>query len=442
MFTKMTIKDVRPRGLNVLVRVDYNVPLKEVASSADASAVSTDADASVSSNAAVSTGAAAPNVSSVATSPTPHVEIESDLRIRASLPTIEYLHKKGARRIILCSHLGRPEGKKVPELSLRPVAERLKELLSDYKVNFIDDVSGPDVEEAVEKTPVGGILLLENLRFYPGEEANSAEFAREIAESTHADLFVQDGFAVVHRAHASTDAITKEVPSVAGLLLEKEMNGLSKISENPAHPFVMVLGGAKVDDKQPLIEKLAPLADKILVGGKIAADGYDPLEGARSSDASAGTSSALASKIIVAKDFATDAEGKRLDISKAAAEDFTRELDGAKTVLWNGTMGKVEEAEYVKGSEAIAKKLSDLTKSGTTTVICGGDTSGYVENLQEQARTNSPASSSSSDTSGTFVPSDTSGTSLDFTLVSTGGGAALELLSGLPLPGVDSLDDK
>ena len=151
MFTKLTVKDVKVRNQNVLVRVDYNVPLKDG-------------------------------------------EITDDLRIKASLPTIEYLIKKGARRVILISHLGRPEGKRVKELSLRPVAERLKELLPDNKVNFIDDVSGPDVEEAVEKTPVGGVLLLENLRFFPGEEKNSSEFAREIAECTKADLFVQDGF--------------------------------------------------------------------------------------------------------------------------------------------------------------------------------------------------------------------------------------------------------
>lgn len=358
MFPKLTLKDARPRGQNVLVRVDYNVPLKDG-------------------------------------------KVASDLRIRASLPTIEHLRKKGARRIILISHLGRPEGKKVPELSLKPVAERLKEFLPDAKVGFIADVSGPDVEEAVEKTPVGGILLLENLRFYPGEEANSAEFAREIAETTHADLFVQDGFAVVHRAHASTDAITREVPSVAGLLLEKEITELSRVSENPAHPFVMVLGGAKVDDKEPLIAKLAPLADKILVGGKIAADGYGESE-----------------KIIVAKNFATDSEGAKLDISAEDAESFAEVLKSAKTILWNGTLGKVEDKEFAKSSEKIAKVISDQTKSGATTVVCGGDTTGFIENLQE------------------------TDSSLAFTLVSTGGGAALEFLSGEPLPGLNSLDDR
>ena len=233
MFTKQTVKDVKVRNQNVLVRVDYNVPME-------------------------------------------NGKITDDLRIRASLPTLEQLIKKGARRIILISHLGRPEGKKVPELSLKPVAERLAELLTDQKVGFVDDVSGPDVEEAVKKTPVGGILVLENLRFFPGEEKNSSEFAREIAETTGADLFVQDGFAVIHRAHASTDAITKELPSVAGFLVEKEVTELDKLLTSPAHPFVIIIGGAKVDDKQPLIDKLSPLADAIFVGGKIAADAIHP----------------------------------------------------------------------------------------------------------------------------------------------------------------------
>ncbi len=360
MFSKLTIKDARPRGQNVLVRVDYNVPLKDG-------------------------------------------QITDDLRIRASLPTIEYLKKKGARRIILCSHLGRPEGKKVPELSLRPVAERLKELLPDYKINFIDDVSGPDVEEAVEKTSVGGILLLENLRFFPGEEANSAEFAREIAESTHADLFVQDGFAVVHRAHASTDAITKEIPSVAGFLLEKEVTTLSGLLDNPRHPFMLILGGSKVEDKQPLIDALSQKVDEVFVGGKIAADGY-------TSDQKS---------VHVATEFRTNAEGQKLDLADSATEELTKSISKeSQTILWNGVLGKVEETEFARSSEKVARSISDATKRGATTVICGGDTSGFVENLCK------------------------ADSSLEYSLVSTGGGAALELLSGLPLPGVESLDDK
>ena len=358
MFSKMTLKDVKVRGQNVLVRVDYNVPMEGG-------------------------------------------KITDDLRIRASLPTIEYLVKKGARRVILISHLGRPEGQKVPELSLKPVAERLAELLPGQKVGFIGDVAGPDVEEAVEKTPVGGILLLENLRFYPGEEKNSADFAREIAECTHASLFVQDGFAVIHRAHASTDAITHEVPSVAGFLVEKEVTELTRVTEHPAHPFFVVIGGSKVEDKQPLIDKLVGVADRVFVGGKIAADGY-------SSDNP---------KITVATDFATDSEGNKLDLSESAATEIATEITNeAKTVLWNGALGKVEDEEFAKGSRILAEAIG--RKAGLTSVICGGDTSGFVENLLKEEP------------------------DLHFTLISTGGGASLELLSGLDLPGLDALDDK
>lgn len=357
MFTKQTIKDTHIRNLNVLVRTDYNVPLKDG-------------------------------------------EITDDLRIKASIPTLEYLVKKGARRIIVVSHLGRPDGERKKELSLAPVAKRLAELMPENKVSFVADVSGPDVEEAVEKTPVGGILLLENLRFYPGEEKNSSEFAREIAETTHADLFVQDGFAVIHRAHASTSAITKEVPSVAGFLVEKEVSTLSKAAENPAHPFTVVIGGAKVDDKQPLIDELSKVADHIYVGGKIAADGYT------SSD----------SKITVAKDFVEAEDGSKRDIGEASVDELMSIIEKSKTVLWNGTLGETENPKFAKASEKLAEYLG--THPEITSIICGGDTSGFVENYQKAHE------------------------NMQYSLVSTGGGASLELLSGLDLPGVDSLDEK
>ncbi|MBR3264304.1 phosphoglycerate kinase [Candidatus Saccharibacteria bacterium] len=354
MFDKLTIADIKLRGQTILVRVDYNVPIKDGV-------------------------------------------ITDDLRIRASLPTLEMLEKKGARRIVLISHLGRPEGKKVPELSLKPVADRLKELLPARKVFFVSDVSGPDVEEAVEALPVGGILLLENLRFFEGEEKNSAEFAKEIVDATHADLFVQDGFAVVHRAHASTDAIAKELPSVAGLLLEKEVTSLMKISESPAHPFVVIIGGAKVEDKQPLIEKFAPIADKIIVGGKIAADGY---------------TTALPN-IYVVEDFLDDS---KRDLGPISLEKIVDLVKNAKTVLWNGLLGVAEDPNYAAGSTALATTLGE--KKGITSVICGGDTSGFVENLVKKHP------------------------ELSFSLISTGGGAALDLLCGEPMPGIEALDDK
>ena len=350
---KLGIQDVKIRGQNVLVRTDYNVPMKDG-------------------------------------------KITDDLRIRASLPTLELLRKKGARRIIVISHLGRPEGHKVPELSLKPVAERLQELLPDAKVSFIDDVAGPDVEEAVEKTPVGGILVLENLRFYPGEEADSADFAREIAECTRGDVFVQDGFAVVHRAHASTDAITREMTSVAGLLLEKEIEGLSKLIDAPKHPFLVIIGGAKVDDKQPLIDKFGKIADNIAVGGKIAADGY---------------TTALPN-VYVAENFS---DASKRDIGEKSVAKIVEMVKNAKTVLWNGTLGLVEEPEFVRGSVAVAEAIGRA--EGITSVICGGDTTGFVENLQATEP------------------------DLHFSLISTGGGAALEYLVGEALSGVEALDD-
>ncbi|MBQ6395979.1 phosphoglycerate kinase, partial [Candidatus Saccharibacteria bacterium] len=190
MENKLTLKDAKVRDQVVLVRVDFNVPLKDG-------------------------------------------EITSDFRIRAALPTINYLREKGAKKIILISHLGRPEGKKDKSLSLKPVALKLAELLPGVQVDFVDDVSGPDVEDAVSKVKKGGVLLLENLRFYPGEEKNSDNFICEIVDSTGANVFVQDGFAVIHRAHASTSAISKQLPVYAGLLLEKEISTLEKILKKP-----------------------------------------------------------------------------------------------------------------------------------------------------------------------------------------------------------------
>lgn len=368
MFQKKTVRDVEIDGKNILVRTDYNVPL-------------------------------APLDEAEVTGDTTLQRITSDLRIRASLPTIRYLLEHHAAKIILMSHLGRPDGKRDPQLSLKIVATRLAELLPGVPVSFVDEVSGPEVEMAVEDLPEGGVLLLENLRFSPEEEANSEEFAREIINSTHVELFVQDGFAVVHRAHASTAAITQLLPSVAGLLLEKEVKTLHEVMEQPQHPFVVVIGGAKVADKQPLIDRFLPLADQILIGGKIAADGYiadDP-------------------KVYVAEDFDEDGSGAKLDIGPIATGKFAEILQPAQTVLWNGVLGKVEDPAYATASTIVAKILG--TAEHATTVVCGGDTAGFVEELASEDP------------------------ELHFSLVSTGGGAALELLSGKDLPGVDGLED-
>lgn len=357
MFNKKTVQDISVKDKTILVRTDYNVPIKDN-------------------------------------------QVISDLRIRASLPTINYLLENGAKKIILISHLGRPEGTRNRELSLAPVAKTLAALLPERTVEFIDDVSGPDVESAVDNLPIGGILLLENLRFFPGEEKDSSDFAAEIIESTHADIFVQDGFAVIHRAHASTSAITKDLPSVAGLLVEKEVSTLTQVSENPESPVLVIIGGAKVEDKQPLIDKFLSKAETIAVGGKIAADGYV----------------ASNPKIYVATDFAENAEGAKLDIGPNSTNRIVELVNSAKTVIWNGVLGLVEEPEFATSSLAVARAIGE--RQGITSVICGGDTAGFVENLVE------------------------SEPGLSYSLISTGGGASLELLSGLSLPGLDCLEDK
>lgn len=376
MFSKKTVRDIDVEDKIILVRTDYNVPLVPIE-------------------------AGELEHEPIVVNPTSdqNLQIASDLRIQASLPTIKYLLEHKAAKIILMSHLGRPDGKRDKSLSLRLVAEKLAELLPGVVVNFVDDVSGPEVEMAVEDLPDGGILLLENLRFSPEEEANSEEYAREIVDSTHAELFVQDGFAVVHRAHASTDAITHLIPAVAGLLLEKEVKTLTKITASPEHPFVVIIGGAKVADKQPLIDKFLKLADAIYVGGKIAADGYRPSD----------------PKILVATDFDEDGTGAKLDIGPVSTAKLVELLQSAKTVLWNGVLGKVEDAAYATSSTIVAKILGE--NPAITSVICGGDTAGFVESLCAE----DPA--------------------LQYSLISTGGGAALELLSGQDLPGVDGLED-
>lgn len=390
-----TLKDIDVKDKIVLVRTDYNVPLKDG-------------------------------------------QIESDLRIRASLPTIEYLREQGAKKIILMSHLGRPKGPS-EDLSLRNVAVHLGTLLSSGRsgalaqvllprktvspnasdnsqdsslmpskmgssasnnpqVQFIDQISGEKVKQAVEDLPDGGILLLENLRFDPREKENSLELAQEIVESTGAEVFVQDGFAALHRAHASTDAITKLLPSVAGKLVEKEVAGLVKVLTDPERPLVVVIGGAKVEDKSPLIEKFEETADKILVGGKIAADGY----------------AANDDRIYVTEDFDEDAEGTKLDIGPLSAGKILEKLKDAKTVLWNGVLGKVEDPAFSTSSEMVAKFLGE--HSEITSIICGGDTAGFVEELMEK------------------------NPELSYSLVSTGGGAALVLLTGGEMPGLAALE--
>lgn len=347
-----TIHDIDFKNQTVLVRVDYNIPLK-------------------------------------------NGKITDDLRIRASLPTLNYLMEHGAKHIILISHLGRPEGKPDNKLSLAPVADRLKKLLPDIKLAFHPL---PKPNESIAIPDDTKILLLENLRFDPGEEANSKDFIQNIINATNPDVFIQDGFAVIHRAHASTDAVTKLLPSYAGLLIEKEVQNLESAIQNPAKPVLLIIGGAKVEDKQPLIDKFTTIADQIYVGGKIAADGYK----------------SKSPKIHVANDFDENSKGEKLDIGPLSTGKLAGFITDAKTIIWNGLLGYTEDPTYATSSTITAELIGE--HQDATTIICGGDTTGFVENLAK------------------------SHPSLNYSLISTGGGAALEFLLGKDLPGLKNLN--
>lgn len=348
-----TIKDLDLKDKTILMRVDYNVPLE-------------------------------------------NGKITDDLRIRASLPTINYLLENEVKKIILISHLGRPEGKENPEFSLSPVADSLRELLPNEKIGFY---SLPNPGEKIPIPADVKITLLENLRFDPGEEENNADFIKNIIDAVDADVFVQDGFAVVHRAHASTDAVKNFLPIYAGFLLEKEVANLSKVLENPEHPVLLIIGGAKVDDKQPLIDKFVDIADHILVGGKIAADGYE----------------AKNEKIIIANDFDEDAEKNKLDIGPVSTAEFVKYINEARTVIWNGCLGKTEDPAFATSSSIVADAIGKA--ENLTSIICGGDTTGFVENYMKTHP------------------------DLNYSLISTGGGASLEFLLGKKLPGIEAVQN-
>ena len=356
-----TIRDFNPKDKTILVRVDYNVPLKDGA-------------------------------------------VADDLRIRASLPTLKYLLDHGAKRLILISHLGRPEDKYDPNFTLSPVSEALHELLPEISPDFTDEhkigfYSLPTAGEKIAIPDSVKVALLENLRFDPGEKKNSADFIKSIIDATNAEAFVQDGFAVVHRAHASTDAVKNFLPVYAGFLVENEVKNLTAAIENPTKPVLLIIGGAKVEDKQPLIEKFTPLADQIFVGGKIAADGYH-------SDNE---------KITVADDFDADEAGRKLDIGPLSTAKLANYITDASTIIWNGVLGLVEDPPYDTSSTITAELIGE--KRGATTIICGGDTTGFVEKLSEKH------------------------SDLDYSLISTGGGAALEFLLGKELPGLKAIEN-
>jgi len=389
---KKTVNEIDVANKRVLVRLDLNVPLE---------------------NGAVS----------------------DDTRIRAALPTLQYLLEHNSVPI-LCSHLGRPKGKPDPKYSLKPVAERLSQLL-DRSVQMAPDCIGPRVEDMARKIPRGAVLRLENLRFHAEEESNDPEFARALASL--ADVYVNDAFGSAHRAHASTAGVAAYLPAVAGFLMEKELTFLGQALSAPARPFVAVLGGAKVSDKIGVIHNLLKKVDLLLVGGGMAntffkAQGKavaeslvenDKLDEARTLMSKAGSKLILPVDVVVADRMDREAQKRTvsvdavpvgwriLDIGPESVKRFTQHLRTARTVVWNGPMGVFELEPFATGTFAIAQALAEL--SAATTIIGGGDSASAVERAGVADR---------------------------MTHISTGGGASLEFLEGKKLPGVTILADR
>lgn len=393
---KKTIRDIDVAGKKVLVRCDFNVPLNK------------------------ETG-----------------EITNDLRIVSALPTIKYLLEHNAK-VILCSHLGKPKGEVKPELSLKPVAKRLSESLG-FEVKLAKDIVGDDAKTLANNLKEGEAILLENVRFDKREEANDAEFSKELASL--ADIYVNDAFGTAHRAHSSTAGVADYLPAVCGFLIEKEVKMLGDALDNPVRPFVAILGGAKVSDKIKVIEKLIEKADSIIIGGGMTytflkAMGYnvgdsicelDRIDLAKETMKKAeekGVKLLFPVDTVCGKEFSNDTEIKTvdskeipdgwqgLDIGPESIKIFTDELRKAKTVMWNGPLGVFEFENFAKGTNAIAKVLSEID---ATTVIGGGDSAAAVEK-------------------GGFADK--------ITHISTGGGASLEFLEGKPLPGIECLENK
>jgi phosphoglycerate kinase len=391
---KKTIEDIDVEGKKVLVRVDFNVPLDEKGN------------------------------------------ITDDTRIRAALPTINYLIERGAI-VILVSHLGRPKGKVQERLRMDPIAQRLAELL-DKEVIKTDDCIGDEPKQAIEDMREGDVLLLENVRFYPGEEANDPEFSKQLAEL--ADVYVNDAFGTAHRAHASTVGVAEFLTAVSGFLMKKELEYLGKALENPERPFVSILGGAKVSDKIGVIKNLLTKVNYLLIGGGMAftflkAKGLEigrslleedklSLAGELIKEAEdKGVKLLLPVDVVVAPELKPDAPYKRVkveeippdwmgvDIGKETVEEFSNIIKQAKTVVWNGPMGVFEMKPFAAGTKGIA---SALAESGAVTIIGGGDSAAAVEQL---------------------------GYADKMTHISTGGGASLEFLEGRELPGVKALND-
>lgn len=396
---KLTIDDLDVKGKRVLVRVDFNVPLKEDEQG--------------------------------------NLVVADDTRIREALPSIRALMQAGAK-VILMSHLGRPKGQPDPKYSLAPVARRLEELLG-VRVRFVSNIVGEAVRQAINSMPEGGVILLENTRFHPGETKNDPELARQLAEL--ADVYVNDAFGSAHRAHASTEGVAHYVKQAAmGYLMKREVEYLSRLLENPEHPFVAILGGAKVSDKIGVIKNLLPRVDRLLIGGAMSytflkALGHnvgasrveeDRLEEARQLYEAAQGKILLPVDHVVAPEFSNEAPSQvvegdipdglmGLDIGPKTIERYREEILQARTVVWNGPMGVFEMPNFAKGTFAIAEALAEATDRGALTVVGGGDSvaaitqAGYADRVSH---------------------------------VSTGGGAMLEFLEGKKLPGLVALTDK
>jgi phosphoglycerate kinase len=393
---KLSVRDLDPKGKRIFMRVDFNVPLNDAG------------------------------------------EITDDTRIQASLPTIRYIVERGGR-LILASHLGRPKGKPNPKMSLKPAATRLAEVLGK-PVAFADDCIGPAAEAAAKALKDGHVLLLENLRFHPEEEKNDPEFAKKLAAL--AEVYVDDAFGSAHRAHASTEGITHYLaPCAAGLLMEKELEYLGKAVGHPERPYVAIVGGSKVSDKIELLQNMMKFADAVLIGGAMA---YTFL---KSQGVEVGLSKVEADKLDLARDLLKFAERRSIDLrlpvdhivaekldASAAAEacatrsipvdrlgvdigpatraDYAAHIAKAKTIVWNGPMGVFEIPQFAEGTVAIAHAVAD---SSAVSVVGGGDSVAAVMKAGVEAK---------------------------ITHISTGGGASLEFLSGLTLPGVAALTEK